>query len=110
MFAEETTKLYHRVKATLGVNRCGHFSVLIIVGAVRWGTRGTCLPNFLRRWGYNMPCCHILLFGFFVWRGFKNKSDVCRVFCEELFMLDVTHSQVYVETEFGVVSQILIFL
>jgi len=31
-------------------------------------------------------------------------SDVCHIFCEVLFMLDVTHSQVDVETEFGVVS------
>ena len=23
-----------------------------------------------------------------MWRGFKNKSDVCHVLCEELFMLD----------------------
>jgi len=40
----------------------------------------------------------------------KIKVTFVAFFCEELFMLDVTHSQVYVETEFGVVSQILIFL
>ena len=33
----------------------------------------------------------------------KNKSDVCHVLCELLIMLDITHSQVDVETEFGVV-------
>ena len=53
---------------------------------------------------------HIFLFGFCIWIGFKNKSDVCHILCEELFMLDVTHSQVDVEPEFGVVSLILIFL
>jgi len=39
-----------------------------------------------------------------IWRRSKNKSDVCHVLREVLFMLDVTHSQVDVETEFGVVS------
>ena len=48
------------------------------------------------------------LFRFCIWRGFKNKSDVCHVLCEEHFMLDGTHSQVDVETEFGVVSLILL--
>jgi len=41
---------------------------------------------------------------------FINKIDVCLVLCEELWMLNVTRSQVNVETEFGVVSLILIFL
>ena len=41
---------------------------------------------------------------------FQNKSDVCHVLCEELFMLDVTHNRrVDVETGFGVVSLILMF-
>jgi len=52
---------------------------------------------------------HLFLFRFFIWRGFKNKSDVCRVLCEELFVFDVTHSQIDVETEFGVVSLNLMF-
>ena len=52
---------------------------------------------------------HVFLFRFCIWRGFKNKSDVCHVLCVELFMLDVTHSQVDVKTEFGVVSLILVF-
>ena len=34
-----------------------------------------------------MPCPHTFLFRFCIWRGFKNKSDVCHVLCEELFML-----------------------
>jgi len=42
-------------------------------------------------------------------RGFKTKCDVCHVLREKFFMLDVTHSHVDVETEFGVVSLILIF-
>ena len=53
---------------------------------------------------------HTFLFTFCIWRDFKNKCDVCHVLCEELFMLDVTHSQVDVETEFDAVSLILIFL
>jgi len=31
---------------------------------------------------------HFFLFTFCIWRGFKNKSDVCHVLCEELSMLD----------------------
>jgi len=46
----------------------------------------------------------------FIWRGFKTKCDICHVLCEEFFMLHVTHSHVDVETEFAVVSLILIFL
>jgi len=58
-----------------------------------------------------MPCpTYIFLFWLRICRGFKKKSDVCYVLCEELFMLDVTHSQVEFETEFGVVSLILVFL
>jgi len=46
-----------------------------------------------------------------IWRGLKTKYDVCHVLCKEFFMLDVTlHSSVDLETEFGVVSLILIFL
>ena len=26
------------------------------MGAIRWGTRGTCFPHFFRRGGHNMPC------------------------------------------------------
>jgi len=53
---------------------------------------------------------HIFLFRFCIWRGFKNKSDVCHVLFEELFMLDIIGSQVDVETVFGVVLLILVFL
>jgi len=34
--------------------------------------------------------CHdppLFLFRFYIWRGFKNKSDVCHFLSEELFML-----------------------
>ena len=31
---------------------------------------------------------HFFLFRFCIWRGFKNKTDVCHVLCEELFILD----------------------
>jgi len=53
---------------------------------------------------------HFLLFRFCIWRGFKNTSDVCHVVCEELFMLDgrLHIAKVHVETEFGVVSLILL--
>jgi len=55
---------------------------------------------------------HFFLFKFCIWRGFKTKSDVCHALCEALFMLDGrphnTHSHVDVETEFGVVSLILL--
>jgi len=37
--------------------------------------------------------CHVpplFLFKFCTWRSSKNKSDVCHVLCEVLFMLDVT--------------------
>jgi len=29
---------------------------LITMGAIWWGTRGTCPPHFFRRGGHNMPC------------------------------------------------------
>ena len=59
------------------------------MGAIWWGTRGTCPPHFFRRGGHNMPCSpHFFLFGFCIWRGFKKKNDVCYVLCEDLFMLD----------------------
>ena len=51
--------------------------------------------------------CHVsplFLFSVYIWRSSKNESDVCHVLCEVLFMLDVTHSKVDVETDFGVVS------
>jgi len=53
---------------------------------------------------------HIFPFQFCIWKGFKKESDVCHVLCEELFMLDVRHRQIDAETEFNVVSLILIFL
>jgi len=59
------------------------------MAAIWWGTRGTCTPHFFSRGWHNMPCPpHFFLFRFCIWRGFKNKSDVCHVSCEELFMLD----------------------
>jgi len=80
------------------------------MGAIWWGTRGTCLPTFSDEG--DIICCVPPLFSLRVciWRDFKTKYDVCHVLCEEFFMLDVTHSNVDVETEFCVVSLILIFL
>jgi len=48
------------------------------MSAIWWGDAGDII-------------CHVppfLLFRFCIWRGFKNKSDVFHVLCEELFMLD----------------------
>jgi len=52
---------------------------------------------------------HSFPFKLCIWRDLKKEGDVCHVLCEELFMLDVRHSQVDAETEFDVVSLILIF-
>jgi len=57
-----------------------------------------------------MPCPQHFSRRVCIWRVFKAKCDVCHVLCEEFFMLDVTHSRVDVETEFGMVSLILLFL
>ena len=58
------------------------------MGAIWWGTRGTCPSTFLDG-GHNMPCpSNFFLFRFYIWRGFKIKSDVCHILCEEFFMLD----------------------
>jgi len=67
-----------------GEYRC----TLVPMGAIWWGTRGTCPPHFFKRGGaYYAMSPHCFLFRFCIWRGFKNKSDVCHVLCEELFML-----------------------
>jgi len=51
----------------------------------------------------------LFLFRFCIWRGFKNKSDVGRVLCEELFMFD---GKPYIAKlmlkQFGVVLLILL--
>jgi len=77
--------------------------VVTAIGAICWGTQGTCLPHFFR-WGvYNMLCpptfsgggdiiCHVpplFLFRFCIWRRSKNKSDVCYGLCQVLFMSDI---------------------
>jgi len=66
--------------------------------AIRWGSWRTCPLTFSD--GVDTICNvpHLFLSTIFIRRGFKNESDVCRVLCEELFKLDVTHSQVDVET------------
>jgi len=52
---------------------------------------------------------HFFLFRFSIWRGFKNKSDVCHVLCEELFMLDGRpHIANLMLKQFGVTSLILL--
>jgi len=69
----------------------------VFMGAIWWGTRGTCPLTFLDRGDI---ICHdppTFFFYGFVWRGFKTKCDVCHVLCEEFFTLDVAHSHVDVE-------------
>jgi len=72
---------------------------------------GNVSPHFFRRGDI---ICHIVPPHFFSYglclERFQNQYDVCHVLCEEFFMLDVTHSYVDIEREFGVVSLILIFL
>jgi len=68
------------------------------------GGHGDVFPYFFR-WGdiiRQVP--PLFLFRFYIWRSSKNKSDVCHILCEVLFMIDVTHSQVDVEAEVGVAS------
>ena len=67
------------------------------------GDRGTCPPTFSGGGDIICDVPPLFLFRFCIWRSSKNKSDVCYVLCEVLIMLDVTHSQVDVETEFVVV-------
>jgi len=45
-----------------------------------------------------------------IWRDFKTKYDVCHVLCEEFFMLDVTHSNVDVETVWCGITDFNIFI
>ena len=53
---------------------------------------GDVSPHCFRRRGYYvLSPPNIFLFRFCIWRGFKNKSDICHVLCEELFMFDVVH-------------------
>jgi len=68
------------------------------------GHGGRVPPTFAGRGDITCYVPLLFLFRFCVWRSSKNKSDVCHVLPEVLFMLNVTHSQVDVETEFGVVS------
>ena len=47
------------------------------------------VPPLFQTGVHNMPCLpHFFLFRFCIWRDFKNKSGVCHVLCEELFMLN----------------------
>ena len=57
------------------------------MGAIWWGTRGTCPPLYQVGLLYAMSP-HFFLFRVCIWRGFKNKSNVCHVLCKELFKLD----------------------
>jgi len=61
------------------------------------GDGGRVLPLFQVGGKYAMSP-PLFLFRFCIWRSSKNKSDVCHVLRDVLFMLDVTHSQVDIET------------
>jgi len=53
------------------------------------GGHGGRIPPLFQVGGYKTPFPpKFFLFKFYIWRGFKNKSDVCHVLCEELFMID----------------------
>jgi len=55
---------------------------------------------------------HFFLFQFCNWRGFKNKSDVSHVLCEELFFFILDGrphvAKLILKQKFGVVSLILL--
>ena len=53
---------------------------------------------------------HFFLFRFWIWWGFKNKSDVCHVLCDELFMLGGRPhiAMLMLKQKFDVVSLILL--
>jgi len=56
---------------------------------LRRRTRGSVLLTFFKRWDI---ICHVpphFIFRFCIWRGFKTKSYVCHMLCEEIFMFDV---------------------
>jgi len=67
------------------------------------GHGGRVLPAFSSGGDIICDVPPLFLFRFCIWRSSKNKSEVCHVLCEVLIILDVTHTQVDVETEFGVV-------
>jgi len=61
---------------------------VFFIAAIGWGHGGRVPPLFLPV-GIHYACpSHFFKFRFCIWIGFKNKSDVCHVLCEELFMLD----------------------
>jgi len=47
---------------------------------------GDVSPHFFERG--DIICYVPPVFSLFIWRGFNNKSDVCHVLCEEIFVLD----------------------
>jgi len=52
------------------------------------GHGGRVPPLFQTGRTYYAMSPHFFLFAFCIWSGFENKSDVCHVLCEEVFMLD----------------------
>jgi len=80
------------------------------MGAIWWGTRGTCVPPpFYTGGTWYAMSPHFFLLGI-VFGGVSKLNVTFVTFCVEFFMLDITHNHVDVETEFGVVSLILIYL
>jgi len=66
------------------------------MGAIGWGHVAP--PLFSDGGEIIFHVSHIFIFRYCIWRGSKDRSDVCHVLCEELFVLDFPHSQVDVET------------
>jgi len=81
-----------------------------IMGTIWWGKRGTCPPTILDAGDIIRHVPPTFSRRFCISSGFKTKCDDFHVLFKEFFMLDVTHSYLDVETEFGVVSLTLIFL
>ena len=84
---------------------CSHIAGM---GAIWLGTRGR-VPPLFQTGGHNIPRPPTFFSKFCIRKGFKNKSEVCHVLCEELFKLDSKpHIPKLMWKQFGVVSLILL--
>ena len=78
------------------VNDCCKYNWLFVISWHHgrnfvWNT-GKCPPQFFRLGGYNMPRPPLFLLRLYILRSSKDETDVCHVFCEVIFKLDVIHS------------------
>jgi len=58
------------------------------MGAIWWGTRGTCPLTFLDGGDIICHVSPLLCLRVCIWRGFKTKYDVSHLLCEEILTLD----------------------